>query len=143
MIDSSKEDIEGLNKKSIGLNEAKRTSALANHLRDRPLSPAVLEYRGAPVGYMLSPELWELVLSVVSREAAVFTVPDVEFPEDGKLVVAKLVGEREFALSIDGVPYSLKLPSEGDATAADREQVVWRHHPDVAGAVVTRASSRV
>jgi len=131
-IDS--DDIQTLGTRRVGLREFKRGAGLDVLERD-PLTPVALTSHGTPVARVVSDELWGLLMDALDGKATVFTVP-IPGSEFGKTVVARVVHD-SFPVSVDGMAYTF-VPPKDNSDEPDHAQLIWRHHPDVARALVSR-----
>lgn len=129
---------------SMSMSELRQPTKLIDHLKADPYLPVSLERYNATEGVVLSPELWQVLMGLVTGATRVFHVPSSQkdAPLDGpppKLVVAtrKQTTLDVFDVFVDWMPYTLEL-SNDDVTQPepDYTQLLWKHHADVATQLV-------
>lgn len=131
----------------INFTELRSTSSLLARLREEPMSAVLLERYGSQEGVVLSSALWELMLGMIRGETIHFTLPlhtggDLPYT---RAVYARRAREEDggisqgrFEVLVDGVPYDLTIAAPDTPPRPDYEQLIWRHHPDVAREVSQR-----
>jgi hypothetical protein len=128
----------------MSMSELRQPAKLVEHLKSQPYVPVSLERYNAQEGIVVAPELWDVLMGLVTGTAQVFHVPSELTSSDGpppKLVVGTLSSEctDTFNVFVDWMPYTLSVPTdEAERLKPDYAQLIWKHHADVARQVLAR-----
>jgi hypothetical protein len=124
----------------ITSTELKASGAALDALSKTPMCAFHVHRHGKPEGVLVSTKLWEILCEAALGHTLLLEVPLDE--HHAKTVVARREQNGntnegvEWTVLVDELPYALRHTS-GDLTP-DMSQLIWRHHADVAQAIVSR-----
>lgn len=132
----------------LGMNELRQPTSLTDLLKSDPYALVSLERYGNREGVALSPQFWELIDQAMRGDATLFSLEPSGALSGMKGVPHKLVAVRarpieskvvrELDVWVDWVQYTLTLPTWVENPKPAYDQILWRHHPDVAQEVIDR-----
>ena len=147
-LDRIVRETELFERRSMTTTELRQFNEVFDQLNAHPYTAVRVERYGETGAYLISPKLMDLLEQAAQGAARVFRLP-VDLPTQGGELAHKLVVATELPLTdapfqrwdvlVDSMHYALQAYGEtDDATRArpDARQLIWRHHPDVARAVI-------
>lgn len=144
------------NRSQISSTELRQVGQLFDQIKADPYVVLTLMKYNSPEAVLLSSELWDLVEDALLGKARIFKVELAGFEdaEEGeeipfKLVVARMQDRqedqpRQWDVLVDWMAYTLVEHAPGTPASEvrpDGQQLVWRHHADVARRVLTEFTS--
>lgn len=131
--------------KAVSATDMRQPNQLFEQLKDNPFGVLRVEKYGQSVAFILSPTCFDALISEGEGDYASLSLPiEGTDYEKSVQVVRHYNGEelrQRWEVTVDGVLYKMTGPwwsPLGTSTEQDMEQLIWRHHPDVARRVLER-----
>lgn len=131
--------------KRISATELRNTSMCLDALEKDPHLIQVVERRGRVVAHLVSAKFFEIQESMADGNTLRFELESPQGIWSKKVLVERLSVSDEalqnWRVEIDTIEYRLERSWANDSLEPDHTQLIWRHHPDVAQAVLMRFNS--
>lgn len=134
--------------KSCASSELRQPTSLFAELSKHPFTILAVQRYNEDICYILSPRAMRTSLEFTRGQARMLSVGLAQFPQDPPLdVIVRALPHsnaslRDFNVIVEGHEYTLTAPvhAPADMSARDAQQPLWRHHPEVAIAVLAAFS---
>lgn len=131
-----------LGQRTMSTTQLRQFSDVFDQLNAQPFKPICIERYGDVGGYVISRELMDMFQLATQGAVRVFRLPVDLGPKQSESLYKQIIATEQpmtdapfqrWNVLVDSMHYTLSVSIDADERLEpDADQLLWRHHPDVA-----------